>query len=126
MFRCAQANILLAIVTSMLLHGESLQPSDQGTISAAEPFGRQPYGWMLVVTTAMATAACIAECANRIARMWRANARISTGFDNREVALRLRVGGAFVPLEDDGVAPWQPELSAGGGETYAGFTVDSG
>ncbi len=109
--RCfaAQANILLVIATSMLLHDQSLQPSTLGTVSPAEPYSRDPYGWMLVITTAAVAAGGIIESANRIVRMWRVNEKIQSSIDDREVALRMRVGGAFIAPEDEAnVLPQQP------------------
>jgi hypothetical protein len=97
----ADANILLAITVSMLLHSESMQPSVGGTVAAAEPFQRDKYGWMLVTTTSLVVLGCLAECVNRVRRMWRVKARVSDGFLSSEVALHLRVGGAFVAPHHD-------------------------
>ena len=94
----------------MLLHDQSMQPSTVGTVSPAEPYDRDPYGTMLVITTTAVTAGGIIESANRIVRMWRINEKIQSGIDDREVALRMRVGGAFIAPEDaaNALLPQQP------------------
>ena len=77
----------------MLLHDQSLQPSDLGAVSPAEPYGRTPYGWMLVFTTAAVTAAILLESANRVAHAWRLNEKIKASIDDHE--MMMRVGGTF-------------------------------
>lgn len=78
-----------------------MRPSTLGTVSPAEPYNRVPYGWILVGTTTAVAAAIIVESGNRIVRAWRVNEKIQSGINDREVALRLRVGGAFVAQEDE-------------------------
>ena len=95
----ADANVLLAIIASMLLHDESMQPSNGGTVSAAEPFDRDTYGWMLVMTTSFVVSMCFAECINRVRRMWRINAKMSDDallLDDAVVALSLTGAGACI------------------------------
>lgn len=94
----------------MLLHDQSLQPSSLGAVSPAEPYSRSPYGWMLVITTMAVAAAVIAESVNRVVHMWRTNRKLGKlSFDDREVALRMRVGGAFVAPEGEGDASLHAE-----------------
>ena len=112
---CVQANILLVVATSMLLHSESMQPMNLGgPVAPSEPFSRDSYGWALLFTTALTFAGCIGECINRIHRMWKVKAGIEARFDDKDVALMLRTDDGFVP-----------DASVHGGRVQAGFAVDS-
>ena len=96
---CVQANILLVVATSMLLHSESMQPMNLGgPVAPSEPFSRDSYGWALIFTTALTFAGCVGECVNRIHRMWKVKTGIEASVDwegesGRE--LMVRAGGGL-------------------------------